>query len=114
VSKLEVGTGIKALIYFMIWATMTGSAFWAGMNFEQEKQVESNVEVLSIDSEVALEIAVETKKQRDKVNEQIKKSRSLSDGDYVTSDGLQLLQSTLSAQERRVDQSIITKAFTNH
>lgn len=108
-----MGPGFKALTYFIIWTVMTGSAFWAGKEFEASSQIESNVEVLSIDSEVALEIAEETKRQRDKVNEKLKTISSLADDGFVTSDGLQLLQSTLSAQERRVNQNIIIKTFTN-
>ena len=111
-SKLEVGTGIKVLIYFTVWLTITGSSFWAGMTFEQKSQTQSNVEVLAKDSKFNQSITAVTKKQVIKHEKRIETKRPLSRDGMLTDHGLLILQSAVTDARSRVDQGWIDTAIT--
>ena len=113
-AKLEMGNGFKALVAFLLWAALFGSGFIFGLVYTKGKQTDSNIEVLSIDSDVAQEISIDTKTNKEKLDGEIKALRKPiidSDG-YVSAEFMQLIQSAKSDAERRGHETGIIRAIT--
>lgn len=102
-TKLEMGNGFKALVAFLLWAALFGSGFIFGVVYTKGKQTDSNIEVLSIDSDVAQEISAETKTKKGLLNEKIKsfKEPIVDSNGYVSLEFMQLIQSQKSDAEQR-------------
>jgi len=80
-----------------------------GTTWHQSKLNESNVEVMSVDSDVALTIAEETKEQKVKLDE--KHEINTANG-FVTYSGMQLIQSAITDAKQRTDKIGFIKTFT--
>ena len=113
-AKFEMGSGFKALTYFIVLSVSASVIFFLGMNYEAGKQTDSNIEVLSIDSDIAQEITIDTKVNKEKLDGEIKTLRKPiidSDG-YVSIEFMQLIQSAKSDAEQRGHKSGIIYELT--
>jgi len=109
-SKIEMGTGFKVLTYFLALMIVVGGSVYVGTELQKAKQVEANVEVMSVDSKVAQSIRVETKIEKARVDEAFKNIDSM-DGD-LTAGELQLLQSAITTSVERTNPNSLVRAIT--
>lgn len=114
-TEFKLGPGIKAAVFFVIFAVLFAGGFYFGKKDEQGEQVESEVEVLSIDSQEANRIAKATKEAKVETNERIENLKEpIVDADgYLSSEFMQLLQSKIDEAERRGDQTDLLRSFTS-
>lgn len=112
-ANMTMGPGYKAVVFFIIWVVMTGSAFYAGMLIKEGQQQESNVEVLSIDSHVVQEISRETKKRTSHAKKKLDTMPFIVDNDgYLNPKFMQLMESAKSNAERRGNETGIIHSIT--
>ncbi len=112
--KLEMGNGFKALVAFLLWAALFGSGFIFGLVYTKGKQTDSNIEVLSIDSDIAQEITIDTKTKKEDLDGEIKTLRKpiIDSNGYVSTEFMQLIQSAKSDAEQRGNESGIVYELT--
>lgn len=113
-AKFEMGPGFKVLTYFVVLAITVGISFYVGKSYEKGTQVESNIEVLSIDSEVGQEIAKETAVQKVETNEQIENLKDpIADSNgYMSHEFMLIMESAKSNAERRGNKAGIIHGLT--
>lgn len=110
--KVMLGKGLQFLVITLSVCLLLALGFGAGTIYHKLEQEESNVEVMSNDSEVAVEISNETKRLLKETKNELK------DIDIVTSDGrfsaefMQRLQSAKSDAEQRGDQAVLIRRLT--
>lgn len=114
-AELKLGPGVKAAVFFVIFGIIFASGFYFGKKDEQGDQVESEVDVLSIDSAEVAKITEETKEAKVKTNEHIKDFKEpIVDADgYLSDEFLQLLQSKVDEAKRGGDQTNLLRTLTH-
>lgn len=112
--KLELGRGLQYLTITLSACLLIGIGALGMFAYLKGKQNESNVEVLSIDSEVGMEIAQETEKQKVVINEKLKKIKKpiVDDNGYMSVEFMQLMESAKSTAEQRGNEASIIRAIT--
>ena len=105
--KLEMGAGFKVLTYFIVLCGITGASFMAGSSYNENKQTESNIEVLDIDSDVAQKISTETQAKKEALDESIDlfKDPIIDSNGDLSVEFMQRVQSQKSDAEQRGNQA---------
>lgn len=114
-AELKLGPGVKAAVFFVIFGIIFAAGFYFGKKDEQGEQIESEADVLSIDSVEVAKITEETKKSKVQTNEHIKSLEEpiVDANGYLSSEFLQLLQSKVDEAKRGGDQTNILRTLTH-
>ena len=101
--RIEMGNGFRNLAYFIMFSLMAGTFYYFGGEQEKGKQRDTNIEVISIDSIEGQKINVDTKKEKEELNENIESLNEpvIDSNGYVSAEFMQLMESAKSNAERR-------------
>lgn len=111
--KLEMGIGFRVLTAVISVLILLTIGFFGGMRYVKNAQLDANIEVMAIDSEVSQDIREDTTKEKADTNEKLEKIKVVVDNDgYMSPEFMQLIQSAKSNAERRGDSSGIIHAIT--
>ncbi len=112
--KIEMGVGFKVLTGAVTVLVFVAIGVFSGKEYAENSQIESNIEVMRVDSHVAQEIETQTKELRVKADEKIKRFKKpiVDSSGYLSTEFMQLLESAKSTAERRGNETGLLHAIT--
>ncbi len=114
-AKIEVGIGLRILIYFILLVIMSSTAFYFGNEFQRKQQLKAEIKVLSIDSEVVQKISHETKEKKLELESKIENLEKpiVDSNGYMSDEFMQLIHTAKSDAEQRGNKAGIIYRITS-
>ena len=113
-ANLSMGDGVRNVAYFVMLSLIALTFFYFGKdNFKSEVN-ETNLEVVTTDSAVAVKITTYTENKQEKLNEKLDnlKDPIVTDG-YVSAEFMRIVRSEKSDAEQRGDETSIIRTLTH-
>ena len=113
IPTLSIGTGIRNIVYFLMFVATAATIFHYGKEQFKSEVQESNLEVISEDSKVGLKIAIETEETKVNLNEKLNNLKDpISTDGYISTEFMLIVRSEKSAAERRGNEGGIIRTVT--
>ena len=110
--EIKLGPGLRILVSVLSIGLVAAVGFFSGTTYMKVEQGESNVDILSKDSEVAVKISKDTQERKNAINKWLKNNDPYDKYGNPTDEWLRLMADERLEAEQRGNQGSIIRKIT--